>query len=94
MPKATLPVVAFFLVHASASVDGKAGCRETNDCSASAEVRQFACRNARKDRTTRENVFDLNDKEFESLAIVDRSGNIDFVKYPGLSWFTGVECQF
>jgi len=43
---------------------------------------------------TRENVFDLNDNEHNSLAIIDRNGNIGFVKKPGLSRFTGVKCQF
>ncbi len=40
------------------------------------------------------NVFDRNYYEHNSLAIVDRNGNIGFVKNPGLSWFSSVEYRF
>jgi iron complex outermembrane recepter protein len=40
------------------------------------------------------NVFDLNYFEHNSLAIVDRNGNVGFVKNPGVSWFMGVDYSF
>ena len=40
------------------------------------------------------NVLDRNYYEHNSLAIVDRNGNVGFVKDPGLSWFTGLEYKF
>lgn len=40
------------------------------------------------------NVFNLNYYEHTSLAIVDKSGNVTFVKNPGISLFMGVECTF
>ena len=45
-------------------------------------------------RTSLLNVFNLNYYEHNSLAIVDRTGNVTFVKNPGISWYAGVECQF
>ena len=40
------------------------------------------------------NVLNTNYYEHTSLAIVDKSGSITFVKNPGISLFTGVECTF
>ena len=40
------------------------------------------------------NLLNLNYYEHNSLAIVDKSGNVTFVKNPGISLFTGVECTF
>lgn len=40
------------------------------------------------------NVLDRNYYEHNSLAIVDRNGNIGFVKNPGISWFVGCEVDF
>ncbi len=45
-------------------------------------------------RTSLLNVFDLNYYEHNSLAIVNQTGNISFVKNPGLSWFAGLDCSF
>ena len=40
------------------------------------------------------NVFDRNYYEHNSLAIVDRNGNIGFVRNPGLAWFISAEYRF
>ncbi|MFO0820604.1 MAG: TonB-dependent receptor [Pirellulales bacterium] len=45
-------------------------------------------------RTSILNVLDRNYFEHNSLAIVDRDGNIGFVKNPGFSWFVGVDAKF
>ena len=45
-------------------------------------------------RTSLLNVFDLNYYEHNSLAIVNQTGGITFVKNPGLSWFAGLDCSF
>ncbi len=40
------------------------------------------------------NVFNRNYYEHNSLAIIDRNGNIGFVKNPGISWFSSLEITF
>ncbi len=40
------------------------------------------------------NVLNLNYYEHTSLAIIDKSGNVTFVKNPGISLFLGAECTF
>jgi iron complex outermembrane recepter protein len=40
------------------------------------------------------NVFDRNYFEHNSLAIIDRTGNVTFVREPGFSWFSSLEYVF
>lgn len=40
------------------------------------------------------NVFNRNYYEHNSLAIVDRNGNIGFVKNPGISWFFSLDATY
>jgi outer membrane receptor protein involved in Fe transport len=45
-------------------------------------------------RTALTNVFDRTFTDHGSLALIDRSGNVSFVKNPGISWFTGLEVEY
>jgi iron complex outermembrane recepter protein len=40
------------------------------------------------------NVFDRNYYEHNSLAIIDRNGDVTFVKNPGISWFFSCEVRY
>lgn len=45
-------------------------------------------------RSSLTNLFDRTYTEHGSLAILNRLGEVTFVKDPGISWFTGLELEF
>lgn len=45
-------------------------------------------------RSSITNLFDRTYTEHGSLAILNRLGEVTFVKDPGISWFTGLEVEF